>query len=134
GITSPSAMIEYRTYQVQANLTYNMSSSGDSYDASGLGQVPDGIPVAFGFSGVTGSLQPSAGNMTSGANTTTFTPTGVGPATVSAEVDGFSVQQPITVSSPPAPTVSSISPTTGPEAGSTSVKITGTDFIGTTAV
>lgn len=134
GITSPSAMIEYRTYQVQANLTYNMSSSGDSYDASGLGQVPDGIPVAFGFSGVTGSLQPSAGNMTSGANTTTFTPTEVGPATVSAEVDGFSVQQPITVSSPPAPTVSSISPTTGPEAGSTSVTITGTDFIGTTAV
>jgi hypothetical protein len=40
----------------------------------------------------------------------------------------------ITVNLPPAPTVTSISPTSGPPAGGTSVSITGTDFTGTTGV
>ena len=94
GIAADPAIISTSgTSAVRANLTFNSTGSDTSAD----GHVPDGIPVAFAIGSGTGSVSPGEGNVTSGANLTTFTPAGTGTSTVSASVDGETVSTGITV-------------------------------------
>jgi hypothetical protein len=82
---------------IRANLTFD--SNGD--DTSGLGSVPDGIPVTFAIVKVgTGIVLPSEGKTTNGSNSTTFTPGATGPATVTATVDNQQVNVVIPTISP----------------------------------
>jgi hypothetical protein len=90
----PSSIGGSQTAKIRVNLTRN--SAGTDTTSGGI-FVPDGIPVAFVRTSGTGSIQPAAGKITTGANTTTFTPAGPGTSTVSATVDGETVSADITV-------------------------------------
>jgi hypothetical protein len=125
---TPQTITSVQSSLIGTNLTYNNAGT----DTSVSGYVPDEIPVAF--TAVNGGLSLESGRTKKGNNATTFTPSGPGPASVSATVDGQTVTILFDIASPPPPTVSTISPATGPVAGGTSVIITGTGFIGTTAV
>jgi hypothetical protein len=94
---TPPYIMPTQTSAIRVNLTNN--SAGTDTTSGGV-FVPDGIPVAFAVTGGTGSVLPQAGNITSGANTTSFTPAGAGTSTVSATVDGVTVSTGITVTSP----------------------------------
>jgi PGF-pre-PGF domain-containing protein len=129
-IADPASITTAQTSVVSANLTYD---SNGVYHNPASGHVPDGIPVAFGITSGTGSVLPVAGNMSSGRNATTFTPEAGGPVMVTATVDGQSAGARISCADA-APTVTGIAPTSGSTAGDTSVTITGTGFVGATAV
>jgi len=93
GTTADAVLItSTQTARIRANLTFNSNGA----DTSGSGRVPDGIPVAFGITGGTGSILPAAGNITSGSNTTVFTPSGGGTSQVNATVDNESLSVLIT--------------------------------------
>jgi hypothetical protein len=129
GITAiPSSITTSGTSTIQANLTYNSTGS-----ASTLGIVPDGIPVAFALTGVSGNLVPWAGNMSAGVNSTKLTPFSAGTATVTATVDGQTTSTQINVLLSP-PSVTGISPSSGPLSGGSTVTITGSGFTGATSV
>lgn len=86
GITASPASIDMATTSViRANLTYRSTGT----DRSSSGTVPDGIPVSFSSAG--GTFAPGAGNITSGANATRFTPSVSGSARISAVVDSETV-------------------------------------------
>jgi PKD repeat protein len=85
---TPSSITPAHTSAIRITLTNN--SAGTDTMSGGI-FVPDGIPVAFEPTSGTGSLAPQAGTITSGANTTAFTPAGAGTSTVSATVDGQTV-------------------------------------------
>lgn len=86
GITASPASIDMGTTSViRANLTYRSTGT----DRSSSGTVPNGIPVAFSSAG--GTFAPVAGNITSGANATRFTPSVTGSARISAMVDSETV-------------------------------------------
>ena len=94
----PSSISTSGTSTFRANLTRNSAGT----DTAGGGVfVPARIPVTFKRTSGTGSLLPQAGNITSGANTTRFTPAGTGTSTVSATVDGQTVSVPIAVAARP---------------------------------
>jgi hypothetical protein len=93
---TPSSITTAQTSVIRTNLT-NTSDGTDT--TSGGIFVPDGIPLAFALTSGTGSVLPQAGNITSGANTTTFTPAGAGTSNVSATIDGETVSVPIIVTS-----------------------------------
>jgi hypothetical protein len=77
-------------------LTATLTGNSDGADTSGLGTVPDGIPVAFGAS--PGTVAPPGSMTASGLAGALFTAgTTPGIATVSATVDNQTVQLPITV-------------------------------------
>ena len=94
---SPSTITTGGTSTITANLACN--SNGVCYNPAPNQVVPDGIPFTYSVSGIFGTFQPSAGNMTSGANTTVFHlgSAGTGTGTVSVTVDGQTVTVPITV-------------------------------------
>ena len=96
---TPSSITGSQTTLIRINLT-NISDGTDT--ASRGTFIPAGIPVAFARTSGTGSIAPQAGNITAGANTTTFTPAGAGTSTVSATVDGQTVSVGIKVSDSPA--------------------------------
>ncbi|MFA5267673.1 MAG: DUF3821 domain-containing protein [Methanoregula sp.] len=109
---TPSFITNAQTSTILINLTNN----SDGTDTTGGGIfVPDGIPVAFALTSGTGSFNPLDGNITNGANTTTFTPSGGGTSTVSATVDGQSIT--VSVGSPASvhPFPSSPQPPTDPD-------------------
>jgi PGF-pre-PGF domain-containing protein len=92
GITASPASIDMATTSViRANLTYRSTGT----DRSSSGTVPDGIPVAFSSAG--GTFASGAGNITSGANATRFTPSASGSARISAMVDSETVSTSLTV-------------------------------------
>lgn len=92
GITADPVLINSsQTARIQVNLTFN----SDGTNTTGSGHVPDGIPVAFGITGGTGNLLPSTGNLTCGANISTFTPSGSETSQVNGTVDSES--QPVTI-------------------------------------
>jgi PGF-pre-PGF domain-containing protein len=126
---SPGSITTAQDSTIQANLTYD---SDGIYHNPVFGHVPDGIPVTFALTGGTGIVLPLAGNMTDGANATIFTPGAAGTSSVTATVDGQSLTVDIPIQ--PAPSVTTVSPSSGPLAGGTAVTITGTDFTGATAV
>ena len=103
-----------QTATIRANLTF--THSGDN--TVSLGNVPDGIPVAYSVSGITGTFAPAQGNITAGANTTVFTPTSLGAGTINVTVDNQTVSVPVTVTAHPILTgIGAISGTT--QVGST---------------
>jgi len=128
---NPSSLSLIQTSAIRANLTYACSASSCTDTTSGGTFVPAGIPVAFSVTGVTGTFSPSAGNMTSGANKTTFHPGSSGTGTVNAIVDGQTVSTALTVFPV---VVTSVSPATGSSLGGTPVTITGSNFTGATGV
>jgi PKD repeat protein len=91
---APSSITGSQTSLVRVNITKN--SAGTDTAGGGI-FVPAGIPASFALTSGTGSLTLQAGNITSGANTTKFTPAGAGLSTVSAMVDGQTVSVPVTV-------------------------------------
>jgi PKD repeat protein len=94
GTTADAVLINStQTARIRANLTFN----SDGTNTAGSGYVPEGIPVAFALPGGTGNLLPPAGNITSGANTTVFTPAGGGTSQVDARVDNESRSVLITI-------------------------------------
>ena len=100
GVTaSPASLTTAGTAVIRANLTYNMTGSGTSYDASALGKVPDDLPVAFSSTG-SGTVLPLKGYLVSGAESSTFTPAGAGVSTITATVDGQTVSTIVRVVSP----------------------------------
>jgi hypothetical protein len=131
-IATPASITPSETSTVQVNLTYD--STGNNTVANG--NVPDGIPITYGLTGLNGSLQPMTGTTLSGINTTIFTPTTFGVATITSMVDGQQVSAVIVISGAPSstPTVTAVMPTAGTVAGGTSVTITGTGFTGATNV
>jgi PKD repeat protein len=84
----PTTVTLAQTSKIRVNLT--RLSNGTDTAGSGI-FVPDGIPAAFSVTSGTGSVGPKNGNLTSGANTTRFTPAGAGTSTISATVDAQSV-------------------------------------------
>ncbi|HET6874934.1 MAG TPA: IPT/TIG domain-containing protein [Acidimicrobiales bacterium] len=122
----------------------NSNSSTVTYPALKPTTTSD---VYFGFARGSGTL--SAGSTagfnyarTAGAGMVAYNPSvgasvsptaSMSPAGTSATV-GALVKVSGTVPPPPAPTVSGISPSSGPAAGGTSVTITGTNFTGATSV
>ena len=114
-IASPSTLYTTGTSAIQANLTYNQTSSGSNFNTAGGGVfLADGIPVTFAIKSGSGSILPLAGNTTSGTNTTTFTPTAVGTVMINATVDGQDVSAYISVSEPtPTPTPAPASANSG---------------------
>jgi PKD repeat protein len=88
GITSlPQTIDPTGTSTIQVNITYDSTGSNTSTS----GTIPDGIPVVYGISGLSGSLLSMAGNTTTGMNSTLFTPARSGPATIDATVDDQTV-------------------------------------------
>jgi len=115
GVTPGQTSISLaQTATIRANLTFNSSR----YNTVSLGNVPDGIPVAYSVSGITGTFAPAQGNITAGANTTVFTPTSLGAGTINVTVDNQTVSVPVTVTAHPILTgIGAISGTT--QVGST---------------
>ena len=107
---SPSSIAGSQTSLVRVNVTKN---SAGTDTASGGIFVPAGIPASFALTSGTGSLALQAGNITSGANTTRFTPAGAGLSTVSATVDGQTVTIPVTVLTNPPVASFTASPRSG---------------------
>jgi PKD repeat protein len=131
GITaSPSSITASGTSTIQANLTFD--SMG--IDTSTSGYVPDGIPITYALTGVSGSLQPLTGNTSAGVNTTIFRPSAGGMATIGATVDGQTVSMAVDISGGSSPAVTGITPASGSTAGDTLITITGTGFSGATDV
>ena len=91
-----SSITPAQTFAIRVNLTNN--SAGTDTTSGGV-FVPDGIPVAFELPSGTGNLAPLAGTITSGANMSTFTHAGAGTSTVSATVDGQTVDVTISTTS-----------------------------------
>jgi hypothetical protein len=97
GVTaSPASIATGQASVIKANLTYNRTDSGISYDASRLGLVPDDIPVTFSSTGI-GSVFPHKTITDSGASLTVLSPTSTGTAYITATVDGQSVTVPVIV-------------------------------------
>jgi hypothetical protein len=95
GTATPSSITRAQTSAIRMNLTYNSAGADTS---GGAIFVPAGIPVAYEVMGGTGSVLPTAGNTSSGANSTTFTPPPVvGPVTINVTVDNQMIQVPINV-------------------------------------
>ena len=114
GVTpSQTSITLAQTATIRANLTFN--STG--YNTVSLGNVPDGIPVAYSVSGITGTFAPAQGNTTTGANTTVFTPTSFGAGTIAVAVDGETISVPVTVTAIPLTGTGAITGT--PQVGST---------------
>jgi len=114
GVTpSQTSITLAQTATIRANLTFN--STG--YNTVSLGNVPDGIPVAYSVSGITGTFAPAQGNTTTGANSTVFTPTSLGAGTITVAVDGETVSVPVTVTAIPLTGTGAITGT--PQVGST---------------
>ena len=87
---SPTSILVGGTSAVTADLTWN----SNNIQPTG-GHVPDGT---VSFSGTLGSVNPTSGVMVNGLATTTFTAGNTsGTATVSATLDGVTVNTPITL-------------------------------------
>jgi hypothetical protein len=121
---TPSTISTTQNSKIRVNLT--RLSNGT--DTTGWGIfVPAGIPVAFARTSGTGSISPQHGNVTSGSNTTTFSPAGAGTSTISAMVDGQTVAIPVVVRSPP--TITAIKPLSGKQGALVQVtNLSGTGF------
>jgi hypothetical protein len=130
---SPVSVSPGETVQIRANLTFDTTPANT---AGGGIFVPDGIPVSYSFSGVSGSLDLSQGNITTGANSTTFRPVTTGTATVYVQVDNEIVPVTILVTQGP-PVITGITPASGVNTSSMSVtNLAGSSFMlpGTTTV
>jgi len=92
----PSSVTTPQTSAVRVTITN--TSAGTNTAAGGI-FVPDKIPVAWSFTGVSGLLRPASGSLVAGAGTTTFAPSSAGNANISATVDGQTVFVPVTVTS-----------------------------------
>jgi hypothetical protein len=88
---SPTTLTTAETAALTAALTEN----SDGLDTSGLGTVPDGIPVAFGAA--PGSTVPGATTLLAGTASSTFQPASPGNALASATVDNQTVSVPLLV-------------------------------------
>ena len=130
---SPASITMAQTAAITANLTYD---SGNGYHNPASGHVPDGIPVAFSLSGVSGTLGPLQGNVSTGSNATLFTPASGGTAHITATIDGETVTIDIPVTGV-VPAISSITPSSGVNTSPVSITdLHGTGFwtAGTTTV
>ena len=123
---SPATIGPGATAVVTANLTKD--SGGATHSTAPF--FPDQIPIAFGATG--GTIAPASVPTISGMASSDFTSSTPGTASASVTLDNQTLSTPITIQSPP--TVTGLSPTSGPAAGGTSVTITGTGFTGATAV
>jgi len=83
---SPASVTTGQTSMIEANLTFD--SDGIWHDPA-LGHVPDNIPITYTAS--SGSVLPSVGEMSDGANVTIFSPAVDGIVMVNATVDGQTV-------------------------------------------
>ena len=110
---SSSSVTIPQNIAIQVNLTNNSAGT----NTVSLGHVPDGIPVAYSVSGITGTFAPAQGNTTTGANTTVFTPTSFGAGTIAVAVDGETISVPVTVTAIPLTGTGAITGT--PQVGST---------------
>ena len=97
----PATINSAGSSSIRLNLTYD--SDGGIHDPAG-GHVPDGIPGSWAIVTGSGTVLPSAGMTTDGANTTRFRPSGTGATNISATVDGQTVYIGGDVSNPPATT------------------------------
>ncbi len=110
GTTFPSTVSDYKV-----NATAASNASVDSSGNQVIIVVPSNIAASTAVTvAVTGVTNPSGGTYTLGVYTS------------SDFVEVFTPSYTIT---PPAPTVTAISPTSGPTTGGTSVTITGTNFV-----
>jgi PKD repeat protein len=91
---APSSINPAGTSLIRANLTRN--SAGTDTTSGGI-FIPDNTLVSFGVTSGTGSIDVPYGTITSGTNTTTFTPAGEGTNTVSAYYDDTIVSTDVTV-------------------------------------
>jgi len=105
---SSSSVTIPQNIAIQVNLTNNSAGT----NTVSLGNVPDGIPVVYSVSGITGTFAPAQGTTTTGANTTVFTPTSVGAGTITVTVDGQTVSVPVTVAPAPLTGIGAITGTT----------------------
>jgi parallel beta-helix repeat protein len=107
---APTAVAEGGVATVVADLTHNNAGT----NTSALGQLPDGIPVAFGAAGTgAGTIVPATGFTVSGKAAAQFTAGNTaGTATVSATVDNQTSTATVTVTAVPHTTVGVFDPTT----------------------
>jgi hypothetical protein len=119
GVTaSPATIATTQTSTIRANLTYSYNGATYTDTTSGGKFVPDGIPVSFSGTGVTGTFSPSTTYTINGVSTTTFIPSATGGGMVDATVDGQMVGAALTIN-PPTP-LQGIGAITGtPQAGQT---------------
>ena len=109
-------------------------------DGDGDDVIDPNLPIVISVDpGSTGSGTISNVTETNnGAYTATFTATSAGTITITAAINGQKVQSPlpsVTVTAPvPRPSVTDVSPPSGPTAGGTTVTITGTNLANATAV
>ncbi len=123
---SPATIVAGATAVVTADLTKD--SGGATHSTAPF--FPDQIPIAFSATG--GTIAPASVPTISGMASSDFTSSTPGTASASVTLDNQTLSTPITIQS--TPTVTGLSPTSGPAAGGTSVTITGTGFTGATAV
>ena len=123
---SPATIGAGATAVVTADLTKD--SGGATHSTAPF--FPDQIPIAFSATG--GTIAPASVPTISGMASSDFTSSTPGTASASVTLDNQTLSTPITIQA--APTVTGLSPTSGPAAGGTLVTITGTGFTGATAV
>ena len=100
---SPSSVTMPGNSAVRATVTN--TSAGTDTSAGGI-FIPDGIPVAWSFTGISGTIQPATGTLVNGVHSASLTPTSAGTALVNAVIDSQTVSVPVTVAAAPAPTSS----------------------------
>lgn len=107
-IVDPSSITPAGTSTVRANLTWNSAGT----DTSGIGHVPDGIPLSFDIARGSGNLSVTNGYLISGINESIFTPDGLGTTNLSATLDDQTVNVSLIVSPVPSASFTG-SPTSG---------------------
>ncbi|WP_421910087.1 PGF-pre-PGF domain-containing protein [Methanolacinia petrolearia] len=107
-IVDPSSITPAGTSTVRANLTWNSAGT----DTSGIGHVPDGIPLSFAIARGSGNLSVTNGYLISGINESIFTPDGLGTTNLSATLDDQTVNVSLIVSPVPLASFTG-SPTSG---------------------
>jgi hypothetical protein len=106
-------------------LTASIAKASDG--STGVA-VADGTPVAF--SGTLGTLSPgSAATLAGSANSTYTAGSTTGAASVSATIDSQTLTASFNVNPSPAPTLSTLTPTSGIQGTSVPVTLTGTNFV-----
>jgi IPT/TIG domain len=123
---SPATIGSGATAVVTADLTKD--SNGATHSTAPF--FPDQTPIAFSATG--GTITPASVATISGVASSDFTSSTPGTASASVTLDNQTLSTPLTIQS--LPTVTGLSPTSGPAAGGTLETITGTGFTGATVV
>jgi len=101
---SPSSVTIPQNSAVRVTITN--TSAGTDTSAGGI-FIPDGVPVIWSFTGVSGSILPATGTLVNGVHSTSLAPTNAGTAQVNAVIDSQTVSVPVSVAAAPTPTTSS---------------------------